>query len=87
MGGDHRRAHVAMTAQFLDRSDVVAILNRIDEAIRDRPGHGSLSRSLNIQIPHLQRVLLDELAAGLDLLAHQDGENLLCGVGVLQRDL
>jgi len=77
----------AMVAQSLDGRDVVAISNRIDEALRGRRGHSTRSLFLNIQIAHLQRVLFDELAAGLDLLAHEDGEDLFGGVGVLEGHL
>ena len=43
-----------------------------------------LSRSpLDVQVPHVQRVLLDELAPRLDLVAHQRREDLVGLVGVL----
>src|SRR5262245_38573768 len=35
------------------------------------------SRSVIIELLHLQRMLLNELAARLDLLAHQDAEHLI----------
>ena len=44
----------------------------------------SQSKSLNIQIPHVERVVLDELAAGLDFLAHELGEHFLGLDGVGQ---
>jgi hypothetical protein len=40
------------------------------------------ARDSHIQIPYIQRVLLDELAAGLDLVAHQDPEEIVRGAGV-----
>ena len=38
---------------------------------------------LHVQIPHFQRVLLDELAAGFDLVAHQDAEQVVGRAGVV----
>jgi len=32
---------------------------------------------LNVKILHVERVVFDELAAGFDLVAHQDGEQPL----------
>ena len=34
---------------------------------------------LNIQVAHVQRVLLDEVAAGFDMLAHQHAEDFITG--------
>ena len=42
-----------------------------------------LANGSHIQIPHFQRVLLDELAAGFDLVAHQDAEEVVGGAGVV----
>src|SRR5699024_5065359 len=42
---------------------------------------------LDIQEADVLRVLLDEVAAGLDVLAHQHGENLVRGGGVIHGDL
>ena len=39
--------------------------------------------SLHIQIPRLQRVLLDKLPPWLDLVAHQDAEEIVGGADVL----
>src|SRR5687767_5790610 len=36
----------------------------------------------NIEIPHVERVVFDELSARLDLVAHQRGEHLI-GFGVI----
>ena len=38
----------------------------------------------NIEIPHVERVVFDELSARLDLVAHQRGEHLI-GFGVIFR--
>ena len=35
------------------------------------------SRGLHVQVPHVERVVLDELAARLDLIAHQRREHLV----------
>ena len=43
--------------------------------------------SLDVQILHAQRVVLDEAAARLDLVAHQRREDLVGLVGVLDTDL
>jgi hypothetical protein len=40
-------------------------------------------RELHIQIPRLQRVFLDELAAGFDLVAHEDAEEVVGRTDVL----
>ena len=32
---------------------------------------------LDVQVPHIQRVVFDELAARFDGVAHQDGEDLV----------
>src|SRR6185369_10071252 len=42
---------------------------------------------LDVQIDHVQRVGLDEVAARLDLVTHQDGEDLVRFDGVLDLDL
>src|SRR4051812_3317417 len=44
-------------------------------------------RASHIQIPHIQRVLLDEFAAGLDLVAHQDPEEIVGAADVFHADL
>ena len=41
----------------------------------------------HIQIPNIQRVLLNELAAGFDLVAHEDAEEVVGGAGVVHADL
>ena len=41
----------------------------------------------HIQIPHFQRVLLDEFAAGFDLVAHEDAEEVVGGADVFHADL
>ena len=41
----------------------------------------------NIQIRHFQRILLDELAPWLNLIAHQRGEHLVGGDGIFNPDL
>jgi hypothetical protein len=48
-----------------------------------------LTRKLgqHVQIPRFQGVLLDELAAGLDLVAHQNAEEVVGGAGVFHGDL
>src|SRR6476659_4742821 len=47
----------------------------------------ALTQLLDIQIRDLERVLLDELAARLDLVAHEDGEDVVCGDRVLDAHL
>src|SRR5437762_13043743 len=42
---------------------------------------------LYIQVPHLQRVLFDEVAAGFDFVAHEDAEHVVGGAGVLHLNL
>src|SRR5262245_18138972 len=44
-------------------------------------------RALDVQILHAQRVVLDEAAPRLDLVAHQRREDLVGLVGVLDTDL
>jgi peptidoglycan/LPS O-acetylase OafA/YrhL len=44
-------------------------------------------RPLYVEIPHLERVFLDELTAGLDFVSHQDAEQVVGGAGVGHRDL
>ena len=41
----------------------------------------------HIQIPHIERVLLDEFAAGFDLVAHQDAEEIVGAADVVHADL
>jgi hypothetical protein len=43
------------------------------------------SLRLRVQIPHFQRVLLDEFAAGFDFVAHEDAEHV-GGAEVLHGD-
>ena len=43
--------------------------------------------SLDVEVFRFQRVLLDELATRLDLVAHQNTEHLVGRSGVLHRDL
>src|SRR3990167_8034384 len=43
--------------------------------------------ALNVQIGDVQRVVLDELAAGLDLVAHQAAEEIVGLVGLAHPDL
>src|SRR5262245_41345535 len=50
-----------------------------------RSSPAALSRGttlLNIQVGNRQRILLDELPAGLDLIAHEGGENVVGRLGV-----
>ena len=42
---------------------------------------------LNVQVFDVERVFLDEFAAGLDVVAHQDAEHLVGRGAVLHRDL
>src|SRR5699024_1511716 len=42
---------------------------------------------LDIQEAHVLGVLLDEVTSGLDVLAHQHGENLIRSCGVIHGDL
>jgi len=42
---------------------------------------------LHVQVPRFQGVLLDELAARLDLVAHQDAEQVVGGPRVVHADL
>ena len=44
-------------------------------------------RNQHIQIPYFQRVLLDELAAGFDFVAHEDPEEIVGGAGVFHGHL
>jgi hypothetical protein len=48
---------------------------------------GSSRQRLDIQIRHLQRVLLDEFAARLNRIAHQRGENVVGGHRILDAHL
>jgi uncharacterized protein YlaN (UPF0358 family) len=42
---------------------------------------------LDIQISDIQRVVFDEFAARFDLVAHQDGEDLISLDGIVDADL
>src|SRR5665811_859250 len=53
----------------------------------DRQLHAGSLRSLDIEEPHVAGVALDEAAPALDVLAHEDREDLVCGRGVVQGDL
>ncbi len=46
-------------------------------------GVWALDGASNIQIHHILRIFLDELLARLDGLAHEDGEDLVGGDGVI----
>ena len=52
------------------------------EQIDPRAVHAS-----HIQIPHIERVLLDEFAAGFDLVAHEDAEEVVGCADVFHADL
>src|SRR5687768_4573786 len=41
----------------------------------------------HVEVLHLERVVLDELAADFDVLAHQDAEEPLGLAGLVERDL
>lgn len=45
------------------------------------------TRTLDVQVAHAQRVVLDEIAAGLDQVAHQGGEDLVGFVDLVDLDL
>src|SRR6185295_6006185 len=46
-----------------------------------------VATSLDIEVRYLQRIVLDEVAARLDHVAHQGGEDLVGLVGVVYLDL
>src|SRR4051794_32519475 len=43
---------------------------------------GSISDRSDVEVLHVERVRLDELAARLDLIAHERREDLVRGVGI-----
>ena len=65
-------------------TEVCRIFFHVHASIGWRPKY---YEALHIQIRHFQGVLLDELAAGLDLVAHQDSEQIVRGTGVFHLHL
>src|SRR5579884_1209180 len=43
--------------------------------------------ALNVQVPHVQRVFFDELAAALDVFAHEGSEDLIALHQIFERNL
>ena len=74
-------------SEYLIRAAWVASTSsRADEVLRI-PRVYTHSRPVVIDLLHLQRVLLNEIAARLDLLAHEDAEHLVGLQRVLERSL
>jgi hypothetical protein len=46
-----------------------------------------VAAQLDVQIPYIQRVIFDELSAGLDGIAHQDGKDVVSFYCVIDPDL
>ena len=63
--------------------------NPDDECRRNDEARMFTSAFLNVEVPDVQRVVFDELAARLDDVAHQAGEHLIGfdGIIVVQIDL
>ncbi len=91
-------AHVGQRAPDDDAHRVVEItaLHLLFDVDRHRPlegkhrvlvGHALSSPRSDVQVAHVERVCLDELAARLDLVAHEDGEDVVGFDVVLDLDL
>src|SRR5262245_51015169 len=88
-GSGNPPPNTIMSADPIRRSPWCAVsLNPTRALRRVSRSIGTLPRpALDVEIGDVERVLLDEVAARLDDIAHQSGEDLVGDVGVLDLDL